>query len=792
MFKAKSIFISLCAVLAVLCFAFTADAAKGGGGCKDRDNDGYFQKEGCGSEVDCDDSDATVNPSAAEVCDGIDNNCDGTVDEGCGGCTDNDGDVYGDGTGCLGPDCDDADSSINPGASEVCDDNVDNNCDGTVDEGCGGCEPTTNKEKGCDCFDNADNDCDGSTDSLDRDCKRQTCDTCFDNDSDGWYTCGGDCDDSNPAINPSAPEVCNGIDDNCDELLPIEEQDVDWDGVSICEGDCDDNNPNKSPNNTEEPFGSPICTDGIDNDCDNLIDAVDPGCEIPCIDNDGDGYGANGNPSCLFPFEIDCNDNDPAINQGAMEVPYDGIDQDCNGSDLTDADRDGFDADIIGGTDCNDSNALIYPGAIEGPYGDLTCCDTVDNNCDGTIDEIDPGCLDGGGEAAKCEYKIIDLGTLSGSWSKAFGINNQGQIVGLTGTTNGDRAFLYENGVMTNLGTLGGTYSVAYDVNNYDQVVGYSFTATSGATAYIYENGSMTDLGVGGSFAFGINDSGQIVGQTFSNDHAFLYVNGVTTDLGTLGGTISRGYEINNVGQIAGVSRDVNDFNRAFLYENGVMSDLGTLGGDYSVAFDINDNGQIVGYSPNSSGSTRAFLYESGVMNDIGTLTGAGISYAHAINNSGKIVGWSSSFNSYTRAFVYDNGSMAELGTLGGRHSWAEDINDTGEIVGWAYMNDNVYHAVMWTPDADNDGYYSDEDCDDTDPNINPEALEGPVGDPTCADGLDNDCDGNSDSFDSDCVLPNCDIDGDGYCGSCSDGTCISGDCDDTDPLVNPVVGFSG
>jgi probable HAF family extracellular repeat protein len=124
-------------------------------------------------------------------------------------------------------------------------------------------------------------------------------------------------------------------------------------------------------------------------------------------------------------------------------------------------------------------------------------------------------------------------------------------------------------------------------------------------------------------------------------------------------------------------------------------------------------------------------------MNDIGTLTGAGISYAHAINNSGKIVGWSSSLNSYTRAFLYDNGSMAELGTLGGRHSWAEDINDTGEIVGWAYMNDNVYHAVMWTPDADNDGYYSDEDCDDTDPNINPEALEGPVGDPTCADGLE-------------------------------------------------------
>lgn len=100
----------------------------GGGSCTDADGDGY-----CATEGDCDDNDASVNPGASEVCgDNVDNDCDGSVDEGCSTCTDADGDGW-----CAEDgDCDDSDPGTNPGETEVCGDSVDNDCDGSVDEGC--------------------------------------------------------------------------------------------------------------------------------------------------------------------------------------------------------------------------------------------------------------------------------------------------------------------------------------------------------------------------------------------------------------------------------------------------------------------------------------------------------------------------------------------------------------------------------------------------------------------------------------------------------------------------------
>ncbi len=88
------------------------------------------------------------------------------------------------------------------------------------------------------------------------------------------------------------------------------------------------------------------------------------------LDLDGDGFS---------PPE-DCDDADPASYPGAAEIPYDGVDQDCDGLDLTDADADGFDSQQVGGEDCDDQDASINPSAAE-------VCDFTDNDCDGAIDD---------------------------------------------------------------------------------------------------------------------------------------------------------------------------------------------------------------------------------------------------------------------------------------------------------------------------------------------------------------------------------------------------------------------
>jgi hypothetical protein len=100
----------------------------------------------------------------------------------------------------------------------------------------------------------------------------------------------------------------------------------------------------------------------------------------PPPDTDGDGY----------PDSLDCGPTDPTIHPRAVEIPYDGIDQDCNGSDLCDVDLDGFDAIVCGGTDCDDNDATVYPGAIDIPG------DGIDQDCSGA--DADPRCdLDGDG-----------------------------------------------------------------------------------------------------------------------------------------------------------------------------------------------------------------------------------------------------------------------------------------------------------------------------------------------------------------------------------------------------------
>src|SRR5215216_5820125 len=277
------------------------------------------------------------------------------------------------------------------------------------------------------------------------------------------------------------------------------------------------------------------------------------------------------------------------------------------------------------------------------------------------------------------KYTVTDLGAFPRA------INNSGQVVG---GTSGDIAFLYEMGSMTELGVLpGGSSSAAWGINDVGQIVGESnFDETSGGRAILYENGTMTNLGTlpnpgtyGRSVAYDINDSGQVVGVSDTmegstdgraHEHAFLFEDGTMTDLHALGSNDrSMAVAINNSGQIVGSEGFANGGGTAFLYENGNTTDLSARMGVYrSNPEDISDSGQIVGNMLSSIGqeSEHAFLYDTdGPVTDLGTLPGRNYSIAVAINSSGQIVGYSDLDDvSNATAFLYNGGAMTNLNDL--------------------------------------------------------------------------------------------------------------------------------
>ena len=151
--------------------------------------------------------------------------------------------------------------------------------------------------------------------------------------------------------------------------------------------------PSGSGNISIDPMFRSYGIDG-DEDNDNLylivgspcIDSGDP--SIVDVDGTRSDMGAYGGPDADADdgdgdghYDItDCNDDDAGIYPGAVELPYDGVDQDCDGSDLSDVDGDGYDASDVGGTDCDDTAPDVYPGAVETWY------DGIDADCDGGSD----------------------------------------------------------------------------------------------------------------------------------------------------------------------------------------------------------------------------------------------------------------------------------------------------------------------------------------------------------------------------------------------------------------------
>jgi hypothetical protein len=238
----------------------------------DNDGDGFTEEQG-----DCNDADGSVGPTATEYYNGRDDDCDGVVDNDTEG-YDDDGDGYTEASG----DCDDTDANTYPTAAETCD-GEDDDCDGTIDE-------TT---------------------------------TCYDDDLDGYTEIGGDCDDSSYVSYPGATEIEDGKDNDCDGVVDegTNAYDDDGDGYTENAGDCDDTNSAISPAATEK------CGDAKDNDCDGTADEENAsGCTTYYYDYDGDAYGsASVSGKCLCAtsgyytsaYNTDCYDYNSKANPAA-------------------------------------------------------------------------------------------------------------------------------------------------------------------------------------------------------------------------------------------------------------------------------------------------------------------------------------------------------------------------------------------------------------------------------------------------------------------------------------------
>jgi len=325
-------------------------------------------------------------------------------------------------------------------------------------------------------------------------------------------------------------------------------------------------------------------------------------------------------------------------------------------------------------------------------------------------------------------YSVTDLGTLGGTYSFAYSINDSGVVAGGAATpsqTNfvSQTAFVWDGGQPISLGTLGGvdcpgcsSEGSAADANGVVAAVSETSTADRNGEdfcgfgtfrqclAAIWKNGALSALptlpGGKNSWALWVNKLGQIIGysengtpdqscltatpfQVIQFEAVIWEPNGTIRELPPLqGDTVAFGFGINDEGQAVGSSGLCSNTAlppfiagpqaaHAVLWEkDGSARDLGSLvsGAAISIPGGINNNGEVAGGTQSSGGAPHAFLWtEETGMQDLGTLPGDFLSAApccHTINNKGQVVGFSIPGPLGSRAFLWENGVMTDLNTL--------------------------------------------------------------------------------------------------------------------------------